>query len=164
MPILADQYGRVLRDGGVKIKRAGPVFTIQVSEQELPISPTTLPLILNKAADRAGSDTLRFLAASFGRLPSAEEWDRWKLNARDRDKRVLFGLLSRLCLEEGATCHEIDNVIDELNASPDALDELLTQQNYRLSYWKTADQQLGYRRFFDVNTLIGVRDGARIRL
>ena len=157
VPILGDQYGRVLRDGGVKIKRAGPVFTIVASEQELPISPTTLPLILNKAADRAGSDTLRFLAASFGRLPSAEEWDRWKLNARDRDKRVLFGLLSRLCLEEGATCHEIDNVIDEMNANPDALDELLSQQNYRLSYWKTADQQLGYRRFFDVNTLIGVR-------
>ncbi|HLI76349.1 MAG TPA: malto-oligosyltrehalose synthase [Acidobacteriaceae bacterium] len=157
VPILGDQYGRVLRSGGVKIKRAGPVFTIVASEQELPISPTTLPLILNKAADRAGSDTLRFLAASFGRLPSAEEWDRWKLNARDRDKRVLFGLLSRLCLEEGATCHEIDNVIDEMNASPDTLDELLSQQNYRLSYWKTADQQLGYRRFFDVNTLIGVR-------
>src|SRR6185437_6402486 len=30
-------------------------------------------------------------------------------------------------------------------------------QNYRLSYWKTADQQLGYRRFFDVNSLIGLR-------
>lgn len=157
VPILGDQYGRVLRDGGVKIKRQGPVFLVVASEQELPISPTTLPLILSKAADRAGSDTLRFLSASFGRLPSAEEWDRWKLNARDRDKRVLFGLLSRLCLEEGATCHEIDNVIDEMNASPDALDELLQQQNYRLAYWKTADQQLGYRRFFDVNTLIGVR-------
>lgn len=157
VPILGDQYGRVLRDGGVKIKRQGPRFLLLASEQELPISPTTLPLILSKAADRAGSDTLRFLAASFGRLPSAEEWDRWKLNARDRDKQVLFGLLSRLCLEEPNTCVEIDHVIDEMNASPDLLDELLSQQNYRLSYWKTADQQLSYRRFFDVNTLIGLR-------
>ena len=39
----------------------------------------------------------------------------------------------------------------------DALDDFLNQQNYRLAYWKTADQQLGYRRFFDVNTLIGLR-------
>ncbi len=157
VPILGDQYGRVLRSGGVKIKRQGSTFTVEVSEQSLPISPTTLPLILFKAADRVGSDTLRFLSASFGRLPSAEEWDRWKLNARDRDKRVLFSLLNRVCLEEGATCREIDNVVEEMNASPDALDELLQQQSYRLSYWKTADQQLGYRRFFDVNTLIGVR-------
>ncbi len=157
VPILADQYGRVLRDGGVKIKRQGSQFTIEASSQSLPISPTTLPMILTKAADRAGSDTLRFLSASFGRLPSAEEWDRWKLNARDRDKRVLQGLLDRLCAEERDTCREIDRVIEEMNGDPDALDELLSQQNYRLSYWKTADQQLGYRRFFDVNTLIGVR-------
>ena len=157
VPILGDQYGRVLRDGGIQIKREGSAFTIEASSQSLPISPTTLPLILSRAADRAGSDTLRFLAASFGRLPSAEEWDRWKLNARDRDKRVLHGLLDRLCAEEGATCREIDHVIEEFNQNPDALDELLSHQNYRLSYWKAADQQLGYRRFFDVNTLIGVR-------
>lgn len=157
VPILGDQYGRVLRDGGVKIARHGSCFLIEASGQPLPISPTTVPRILAKAADRAGSDTLRFLSASFARLPSAEEWDRWKLNARDRDKRVLTGLLDRLCAEEGNTCRQIDAVIEEMNADPDALDELLAQQNYRLSYWKTADQQLGYRRFFDVNSLIGVR-------
>ena len=157
VPILGDQYGRVLRDGGVKIARNGSCFTIEASGQPLPVSPTTMPLILAKAADRAGSDTLRFLSASFGRLPSAEEWDRWKLNARDRDKRVLNGLLDRLCAEEGNTCRQIDAVIDEMNTDPDALDDLLTHQNYRLAYWKTADQQLSYRRFFDVNTLIGVR-------
>ena len=157
VPILADQYGRVLRDGGVQIKRHGSIFTVEAAGQSLPISPTTLPLILTKAADRAGSDTLRFLSASFGRLPSAEEWDRWKLNARDRDKRVLHGLLDRLCAEETQTCREIDRVIEEMNADSDALDDLLAQQSYRLAYWKTADQQLGYRRFFDVNTLIGVR-------
>ncbi|MGI4831044.1 MAG: malto-oligosyltrehalose synthase, partial [Janthinobacterium lividum] len=157
VPILADQYGRVLRDGGAKLSRKGSIFTVEVSSQSLPLSPATLPLILGKAADRAGSDTLRFLSASFGRLPSAEEWDRWKLNARDRDKRVLQDLLSRLCQEESATCQQIDRVLEEMNNDPDALDELLSQQNYRLSYWKTADQQLGYRRFFDVNTLIGVR-------
>ncbi len=33
----------------------------------------------------------------------------------------------------------------------------LEQQHFRIAYWKTADQQLGYRRFFDVNTLIGLR-------
>ncbi len=157
VPVLGDQYGRVLRDGGVKIKRQGSGFVIETAGQFLPISPTTLPLILAKAADRAGSDTLRFLSASFGRLPSAEEWDRWKLNARDRDKRVLQSLLERLCKEEVETCREIDRVVDEMNGDSDALDELLSQQSYRLSYWKAADQQLGYRRFFDVNTLIGVR-------
>ena len=46
---------------------------------------------------------------------------------------------------------------DGVNGNLDALDDFLNQQNYRLAYWKTADQQLSYRRFFDVNTLIGLR-------
>ena len=45
----------------------------------------------------------------------------------------------------------------ELNSDHDALDELLNLQHYRLAYWRTADQELGYRRFFDVNSLVGVR-------
>ena len=46
---------------------------------------------------------------------------------------------------------------NELNSDQDALDEILNLQNYRLAYWRTADQELGYRRFFDINSLIGVR-------
>ncbi len=51
----------------------------------------------------------------------------------------------------------IDKAVRELNADHDALDELLNLQHYRLAYWRTADQELGYRRFFDVNTLVGLR-------
>ena len=39
----------------------------------------------------------------------------------------------------------------------DALDALLSRQNYRLAYWRTAGRELGYRRFFDVNDLVGLR-------
>ena len=38
-----------------------------------------------------------------------------------------------------------------------SLHELLERQNYRLAFWRTAEQDLGYRRFFDINTLIGLR-------
>lgn len=40
---------------------------------------------------------------------------------------------------------------------PDALDALLQRQSYRLAYWRTAQEELNYRRFFTVDTLIGVR-------
>ena len=30
-------------------------------------------------------------------------------------------------------------------------------QNYRLAHWRTASQELDYRRFFDIDTLIGLR-------
>jgi (1->4)-alpha-D-glucan 1-alpha-D-glucosylmutase len=44
-----------------------------------------------------------------------------------------------------------------LNADVDALDAFLERQNFRLAFWKTAGEELMYRRFFDVNTLVGLR-------
>jgi (1->4)-alpha-D-glucan 1-alpha-D-glucosylmutase len=157
VPILADQYGRVLQDGGIKVTRQGIVFQVECSGQALPIAPVSMPAILARAAEYAKSDTLSFLAASFGRLPSPEYVDRRTILARHRDTGVLFRLLDRLCFEESSVCEAIDRSIADLNANLDALDDFLNQQSYRLAYWKTADQLLGYRRFFDVNTLIGLR-------
>jgi (1->4)-alpha-D-glucan 1-alpha-D-glucosylmutase len=39
----------------------------------------------------------------------------------------------------------------------DPLHELLEEQAYRLAYWRTASHEINYRRFFDVNTLAGLR-------
>jgi (1->4)-alpha-D-glucan 1-alpha-D-glucosylmutase len=38
-----------------------------------------------------------------------------------------------------------------------ALPELVDRQWYRLAHWKVADEELNYRRFFDIGTLVGVR-------
>jgi (1->4)-alpha-D-glucan 1-alpha-D-glucosylmutase len=54
-------------------------------------------------------------------------------------------------------------VIAEFNGVPgqpktfDRLHELLEEQAYRLAYWRTAAHEINYRRFFDVNTLAGLR-------
>jgi (1->4)-alpha-D-glucan 1-alpha-D-glucosylmutase len=157
VPILGDQYGRVLQGGGIKVVRDGIQFHVECSGQTLPVSPPSLPVILVRAAEYAKSDTLNFLAASFGRLPAPEYVDRRTILARQRDKNVLFTLLQRLCEEEPEILGAIDKSVAELNENLDALDDFLNQQNYRLAYWKTADQQMSYRRFFDVNTLIGLR-------
>ncbi len=157
VPILPDQYGRVLQAGGIKVARHDNMLVVECAGQKLPVAPPTLPVILVRAAEYSRSDTLSFLAASFGRLPAPEYADRRRILERHRDKTVLCTLLKRLCVEEPSVCAQIDRSVAELNGNIDALDDLLNQQNYRLSYWKAADQQLGYRRFFDVNTLIGLR-------
>jgi (1->4)-alpha-D-glucan 1-alpha-D-glucosylmutase len=157
VPILGDQYGKVLQSGGIKVVRKGNRFQVECAGQTLPTAPTSLPVILSRAAEYAKSDTLSFLAASFGRLPQPEYVDRRTILARHRDKVVLFDLLERLSKEEQGVWEAIDQSLRELNGNLDAVDDFLNQQNYRLAYWKTADQQLSYRRFFDVNTLIGLR-------
>lgn len=37
------------------------------------------------------------------------------------------------------------------------LDQLLDRQWYRLAYWRVADEELNYRRFFDIDTLAAIR-------
>jgi (1->4)-alpha-D-glucan 1-alpha-D-glucosylmutase len=51
----------------------------------------------------------------------------------------------------------IDAAVAAVNADVDALDRLMERQNYRLSWWRSASRDLGYRRFFDVTTLVGLR-------
>lgn len=156
-PVLSDQYGRVLHAGGIRVTRRGSSFQVEAAGQVFPVSPAwTLPLILGKAAESSKSDTLNFLSASFARLPVPEYGDRKTILARHRDKNVLFTLLARLCGEEPAVSAAIDRSIAELNADEDRLDEFLNLQHYRLAYWKTSGQQLSYRRFFDVNSLVGL--------
>jgi (1->4)-alpha-D-glucan 1-alpha-D-glucosylmutase len=157
VPILGDQYGRVLEQGGIKVMRRGHVFEVEAAGQHLPVSPEALATLLERASDFASSDALSFAAASYARLPRPAYEERRTLLVRHRDKGVLDQLLERLCAEEQGICTAIDKALDELNADPDRLDDFLSLQYYRLAYWKTADQQLGYRRFFDVNSLIGLR-------
>ena len=48
----------------------------------------------------------------------------------------------------------------EVNAvagDPDAFDSLLQRQHYRLAYWRTAQAEVNYRRFFTIHSLIGLR-------
>lgn len=57
----------------------------------------------------------------------------------------------------------IDNQIEKINGTPgeaesfDRLHDLLSQQFYRLSYWKVGSEEINYRRFFSVNELITLR-------
>jgi (1->4)-alpha-D-glucan 1-alpha-D-glucosylmutase len=42
-------------------------------------------------------------------------------------------------------------------ASFNLLDDLLSRQHFRLSFWKVANEEINYRRFFNVNEFISVR-------
>ncbi len=83
--------------------------------------------------------------------------DEVNVQIRSRESTRLLGELERLLGEEPAIGEALDAVVAEINASPDDLDEILERQNYRLAFWRAGGRDLTYRRFFDIDTLIGVR-------
>ena len=157
MPVLGDQYGRVLEAGELVLERQGGSFTVHYYEHEAPISPRTLGGLLGKAAARAGSEELESLAVAFSRLPHGSRTDRAAVVERHRDKEVLRARLADLCRAHPEVAKAIDAEVDAVNNDPDALDELLREQNFRLAYWRTGAEELSYRRFFDIETLAGLR-------
>lgn len=157
VPILGDHYGRVLARHEIAVKREEGTFLVHYFDHLLPVAPRSLPYLLANAANRIDSEYLSFLSDTLINLPSPTETDRSSILARHRDKEVVRALLARFCGESPSAAAAIDAELEELNADVDSLDLFLERQNFRLSFWKTAGEELMYRRFFDVNTLVGLR-------
>ncbi len=157
LPILGDHYGRVVEAGDLVLERHGAAVSLRYHEHLLPLSPRSLYRLLEPAAARTRSRDLAFLAAAFRALPRSTVTDRESLLRRHRDKEVLQGLLERLLDEQPQVRDAVDAELAGTSADPDALDALLSIQNYRIAYWRAAGRDLGYRRFFDITTLIGLR-------
>lgn len=157
VPILGDHYGRVLARHEIQVKRQGGEFLVQYFDHELPAAPRSLPLALGEAASRSGSDHLAFLADALAELPASTSTNPARLAARHRDKEVIRILLERLFHEVPFIAETVDSVLAETNRNSDRLHAFLERQNYRLAFWRASQEDLGYRRFFDVNTLVGLR-------
>jgi (1->4)-alpha-D-glucan 1-alpha-D-glucosylmutase len=100
LPILGDQYGKVLERGELQVEQNGEGPVLRYFDNRLPLS----------AAAPLDPDAIRRLNGVPGRPRSF-----------------------------------------------DALHDLLETQPYRLAYWRTAAHEINYRRFFDINTLAGLR-------
>lgn len=157
LPVLGDHYGRILEDGQLRLSHQEGVFTLHYQGHVFPVDPSSLGVLLAKAAESCGSEVLAFLAQSHARLPRPTITDRQQVIRRHRDKAVLADLLARICREEPSADAAINDEVALLNQDPAALDELIDQQNYRLAFWRTASRDLGYRRFFDIKDLVGLR-------
>ncbi|MFW5994540.1 MAG: malto-oligosyltrehalose synthase [Spirochaetia bacterium] len=157
LPILGNHYGRIIEGGELRIEREGGMFYARYYDHLVPIDPRSLSELLGRAADRADSAELGFLASALDYLPLPTVTDRPSTRRRHRDKEVIREKVAALLDEHPALRRAVDAEVDLVNSDSDRLDYLLSRQNYRLAYWRIARSDLGYRRFFDINNLIAIR-------
>ena len=158
LPVLGGHYGRVLEGGQFRIEHTEGVFVLHYYDHSFPVDPSSLRELMSRAAEACGSEMLAFIAECHLRLlqPAVGTARRTTFRVH-RDKAVLEGLLARVCREEAETSAALDAEVERLNGDPDAMDAVIDRQNYRPAYWRTASRDLGYRRFFDINGLAGLR-------
>ena len=157
LPVLGDQYGVLLEAGKLRLSHQGGDFVIKIDDRIFPVGPRSLRFVLAAAARIHPVDLLAYLADAFEELPSPASTDRGNITRRNRDRRVLAAMLMQLIHDDPAIANAIDRAIEQINADTAQLHQVLEAQNYRLSYWRMAARDLGYRRFFDISTLVGLR-------
>lgn len=168
LPVLGDQYGIVLEAGQLQIDYVEGSFWLTYFEHRFPIAPRTYGPILSRRYDeleqRLGNehpDVLELfgLLTAIKHLPLRTESDVERLAERRRMKEIIKRQLHDLVSRSPDIAALITENLRTLNGqlgdprSFDALDELLQDQAYRLSYWRVASDEINYRRFFDINEL-----------
>ncbi len=161
LPVLADHYGRVLEAEELRVEREGGGFVVRYRDHAFPVAPRSVDTLLAEAATALPPgeirDQLESLATAFGRLPPATDTDVGSVRERHRDKEILRQRLDGLIAASPDVATVIDEACDAVNRDADAFDALMQRQNYRLAWWRTAAEELDYRRFFDINNLAAIR-------
>lgn len=146
LPILGLPYGEALAAGDLALDAGDPQagFQIRYFDTLLPLEPATCAEIL-RADPHA---RFEHLAAQWSAPVDG-----------DRGRNLLAELHSRLPRESA------DAALADLLQAHDArtpagrmrLHQLLQKQHYRLAWWRTAADEINWRRFFEINELVGLR-------
>jgi (1->4)-alpha-D-glucan 1-alpha-D-glucosylmutase len=168
IPILGRQYGEELEDGKICVVYESGAFVVKYGEKLLPVDPQTIPLMFAaRDIEAAGSDGQeRALGHVLEQLRGLPRNDASDIRAIERRRHDAPQLLTRLAetIDSSPDLQSVVNrALERLSGSPgnsdsfDGLHRLLEAQVFRLAFWRVSAEEINYRRFFDINDLVGLR-------
>lgn len=144
LPFLGNTYGEVLDQGEIIITYDRGRFYASYFENRYALSPATYATVLS------------LILPHFERTD--DYWDFKDLidaySSIQPDEREKAEALRPRLLTYAAR-HNLNELLSGI--SKEDIHALLERQFWRLSYWKTAGYEINYRRFFDINELVGLR-------
>ena len=150
LPFLGSDYGVALRDGTLPLRfdAARGRFFVEHYEHIFPICPPDYSgLLIATQAPALSELGARF--AALGQHPQAYA-----------QAKLLCEELARL-VQDAELAKAVDRSLAQYDSTDsagfDRLHRLLEKQHYRLASWRTAADDINWRRFFDINELGGLR-------
>jgi (1->4)-alpha-D-glucan 1-alpha-D-glucosylmutase len=165
VPILDHQYGVVLEAGrfAIRFDEAAGTFAVHYEDLRFPLNPGTYTDLLSGAAREPvcpddARDALQTLSDRFRELRCGEGGS-IERRPRDELKRDLAAAVKASEGVRKAIAAQLGRVNGHAGdaRSMDRLDAIISDQHYRLAHWKTGLHEVNYRRFFAIDTLIGLR-------
>jgi (1->4)-alpha-D-glucan 1-alpha-D-glucosylmutase len=172
LPILGDQYGRVLERGELQLEFRDGRLLLRYFDMELPVNPRQAPRVYRTGLDEltahlgaSNPDLLELesVITALQKMPPYTDTSPDGIAERHRESVVAQNRLRELTSRSPQILRHIQNGVRTFNGAPgdpasfNLLHDLLEEQVYRLSYWRTASHEINYRRFFDINSLAGLR-------
>jgi (1->4)-alpha-D-glucan 1-alpha-D-glucosylmutase len=168
LPTLGTLYGTALEEQQFTLKIDDGGIFARLYDTRLPLDPKTwLPLLEDARpqieAEREALDEFDSLLEKVRALPDRNEADEARIRLRREQALAVKQTLWRLYHTHAGVKRRIDETLWAFNGvrgelrSFDRLDDLLSRQAYRVAFWKIGYEEINYRRFFDVNDLVGVR-------
>jgi (1->4)-alpha-D-glucan 1-alpha-D-glucosylmutase len=172
LPILEDQYGRVLEGGKLTLEYDDGAFYLRYYDRILPVNPRSYDKVLgyriDELAETLGADDpdyqeLQSILTAISYLPEPTEQDPARLIERNREKEIIKRRLATLTAASPRIAACVHEAVAAFNgeledpASLDLLEDLINSQSYRPAFWRVAGEEINYRRFFDINTLAAIR-------
>jgi (1->4)-alpha-D-glucan 1-alpha-D-glucosylmutase len=157
IPVLGTSYGTALERGDIELRydAAEGSFSAWYYEHRLPIGPTRYAEILQKVVIEAGAEEQpagRELLALAARYRGPHNPPRSSAPVLKAELAAIAG--GKEIIERGLLAYRANA---DLPGTTLALHHLLERQHYRLAYWRLSLTDVNYRRFFDINTLAGLR-------
>ncbi len=167
-PFLGDSYGKCLENGEITLRYDEAGLTVNYGGLRFPLRIESYSTVfshglgaLRKTLGNRDPNFIKLLGVLHGlkNLP-------WQEDRQGRADQIAF--VKRMLWELYTGSHDIREFVEAnvgrfngIKGSPEsfnALDQLLAKQIFRLSFWKVATEEINYRRFFNINELISVRN------
>ena len=166
-PFLGKYYQEALEGKEISLKYDEDGFSINYYDNRFPVRVSSysdiLSLRFEKLQNKLGRNypaIIRLLALlhSIKFLPTIENIDE-----RYNQIKFIKDLLWELYSEDDQVKMYINETLKIYNGrknipeSFDLLDKLLSEQYFRIAFWKVANEEINYRRFFNISSLISLK-------
>lgn len=146
VPFLGSSLEDVIAKKEIQIEYFQQRLVFRYYDNTYPLHPRSYGSILHQ---HDAPDSIQKLIQQIGELHQINDAMTYTLHWHE----LLLQLQAMMNSEVG---NYIDQRLQHVNASSEFLQQIADEQKYKLMHWQTTDEQINFRRFFTISSLIGL--------
>ncbi|MCA9068267.1 MAG: hypothetical protein KDA84_05055, partial [Planctomycetaceae bacterium] len=169
VPVLGERRNQILIKGQLQLTWSDGRFLVKYFENTFPVDPATIPSICEFGlenlkqelnTDHPALHQIDEILAYLKSLPKSGTRLRRHVHIDREETEGQLATFARLVVRSPTIQHWLEETAQRFTAGEaghNRFRKLLDAQPYRLVHWRDAARAINYRRFFDINELVSIR-------